>query len=433
MMHWRKGSGGLGRVFSAYVALVLAIAVVSPGIAVYADETTAPEVPIKGDVVTPVEPVPEAPLVEVPQVTDPVPEEVAGEVPVVQEAPAAPAVQIAPKAAVIAEKPAPMALPSTPSILSVYPYAPVGSVSLDGWTRSPHAKWTGGDVKGYFEGEWIPFRLSINNTGGNAVTVQVPSMVYKVDHINSGAIAIDATSGWRWQIDAGAVTSYAPTVQDDDGDPMYLETQLPEVAGFVLQPGETGYIYFEGHLALTSFWSTQDPSYLGASGYPGSSAQARLVLWNGEGIGDKTVPFPVGRETAPNGVLNGLKFEDLNGNGTREAGEGPLAGWVFHLAYQDPDYGFSLTTTSAADGTFSFTSLPPGSYLLTEDQQSPYVLTTNLSQAITVAIGATVGPIEVGNRRPNVTKTFELTVTDEVPEADSYFVRYVIGAVSADL
>ncbi|MEN6429902.1 MAG: prealbumin-like fold domain-containing protein, partial [Coriobacteriales bacterium] len=442
MMRWKNDGGGLGRAFAAYVALALTVAIVSPGIAVYADESQTPSGNIGGpEVVSPDVSAPsEVATRVVKQGTSPA-AEIAG------RALAQPRVTVSPRVKGRVTKAAttkvigPSASPAAPAPSDpATPYAPVGSVSLDGWTRLPHAKWTSGDVKGYVEGEWIPFRLTIDNRGGSAVTVRVPSMAYKVDYINGGAIAIDETDGWRWQVGSGAVTAYTPSVQDDDTDPMYLETDLPEEPEFIIPAGQTGYIYFEGHLALTPYWIARTPSYLGASGYPGSSAQARLVEWGGIGIGDKTVPFPVGRETQPTGVFTGLKFFDFNGDGvyrdatgTPQPGEYPLAGWVFHLTYLDADYGFSLTATSAADGTFSFTGLPPGDYQLVEVPESPYQLTTDLSGSFAVLTGQTTGPIEVGNRPPDVTKTFELTVTGEAPAADGYFVRYTVSSVTTDL
>ncbi len=420
MTRINKSGGGIGRFLSVYVALSLMIAMVSPGIVVHAEESATTQPQVTGDVGGSVAatqvaeaPGPAAAIVS----TGAAPTAPSTSVRVRRPSTTAPTVVTAPAGA--------------PTVVDPIPYAPVGEVSLEGWTLAPHAKWTSGDVKGYFEGDWIPFRLTIDNTKGSAVTVQVPSMVYKVDHINGGAVAVDETSGWRWQVGSGAVTAYSPTTQDSASNPMYLATTLPEAAGFIIPAGEVGYVYFEGHLAITSYWMTQDPAYLGASGYPGSSAQARLVEWNGGTIGDKTVPFPVGRETVPTGELTGLKFEDLNGNGTRDAGENPLAGWVFHLTYAG-DHPFTLTATSTADGSFSFAGLPAGEYLLSEVTQAPYVLTTNLSQPITVANGQTTGPIEVGNRRPDVKKTFSLTVDGRVPAADSYFVRYVIGTTSHD-
>lgn len=310
--------------------------------------------------------------------------------------------------------------------LAVYPYADVGTVKLQGFGLGSPYGWTNGNVTGYHEGEWMEFRLEINNTAGNAVTVQVPSTVYTVDFKNGGAVAVDATANWRWEVSDGSSGTFTPLSHDvpSAGEDV-IRTALPEAPGFILDKGEMGYILFEAHLALTPYWMPSEGLY-GASGYPGSSAHARLVEWNGEGIGDKASPFVVGEKLIPEGSISGLKFEDLNGNGIQDAGEGPLEGWVFDLEYLDLTYGFSLTETSAADGTFEFTSIPSGDYALTERSQAGWTLTTDLDDPITVE-GAAVGPIKVGNAPDTVDKTWRLTLTAPMA-VDSYFVKYVIGS-----
>jgi hypothetical protein len=66
--------------------------------------------------------------------------------------------------------------------------------------------------------------------------------------------------------------------------------------------------------------------------------------------------------------ISGTKYEDHNGNGTQEAGDGPLGGFVFIL--NDDGDGIAesgeTTTTSAANGTWSFTNIGPGPWTVTE-------------------------------------------------------------------
>ncbi|MBC7265661.1 MAG: DUF11 domain-containing protein [Coriobacteriia bacterium] len=442
MMHWRKDGGGVGRAFSALLAVLLAVAMVSPAIVVYADDVAGE--PSSVESTGPPEAVAEpAPAEAVPVVEPGVPDEAVAEPSspdVVEEPVVAPSVPTAtPKeTSPVAAAPAPLA--DAAPIETVY--ADVGSVEFEGWDRTPHPKWSNGQVSGYVEGEWIAFRLTIDNKQGSG-PVQVPSMVYKVDHKSGGAVAMDATKGWRWAIESGASGTYTPVVQDSDSDPMYLRTELPEASGFVIPKGKKGFIYFEGHLAISQYWAP----LAGASGYPGASAQARLVEWNGSNIGDRTVPFVVGPSVAPTGQVCGLKFEDKNGNGRQDAGEGPLSGFVFHLRYLEPGFEFTVDATSAVDGKFCFTGLPPGSYELTEDERPGYVQTTVIPNPITVSVGTgssssatasgadctPTSPIKVGNRRTDVTKTFSLAVTSEMPAADGYFVRYAIGDATADL
>lgn len=65
--------------------------------------------------------------------------------------------------------------------------------------------------------------------------------------------------------------------------------------------------------------------------------------------------------------LAGTKFEDANGNGTRDAGEPGLAGWNIRLT--GGPRAVSLTATTATDGSYTFSHLEPGNYTLSEVMQ----------------------------------------------------------------
>ena len=66
------------------------------------------------------------------------------------------------------------------------------------------------------------------------------------------------------------------------------------------------------------------------------------------------------------GRIAGVVYEDINGNSTPDAGEG-LAGAVLTLTGSA-----SLTTTSAANGSYEFDNLTSGSYLLAETPPDGY-------------------------------------------------------------
>src|SRR3954447_12335220 len=79
------------------------------------------------------------------------------------------------------------------------------------------------------------------------------------------------------------------------------------------------------------------------------------------------------------GTVAGSKFEDLNANGTQDAGDNGLSGWTIN-AYTDTDGNGALssteaaaaaaaTTTTIAGGGYSLT-LAPGKYVVCETQQS---------------------------------------------------------------
>jgi len=62
-------------------------------------------------------------------------------------------------------------------------------------------------------------------------------------------------------------------------------------------------------------------------------------------------------------TITGTKFDDANGNGIRDAGEEGLSGVTIIAA---PVEGASLVTTTDASGNFSFTGLTAGTYVLSE-------------------------------------------------------------------
>jgi len=62
------------------------------------------------------------------------------------------------------------------------------------------------------------------------------------------------------------------------------------------------------------------------------------------------------------GTISGVKFEDKNGNGTRDDGEDGLLGWEITLSGGESP----VTDTTDADGNYLFTGLAVGKYTLTE-------------------------------------------------------------------
>ena len=67
-----------------------------------------------------------------------------------------------------------------------------------------------------------------------------------------------------------------------------------------------------------------------------------------------------------NATVSGMKFKDADADGIKDAGEGGLGGWIIHL-FGTSGQGATVhtTTTTAANGTYSFTVVP-GSYTVCE-------------------------------------------------------------------
>ena len=73
------------------------------------------------------------------------------------------------------------------------------------------------------------------------------------------------------------------------------------------------------------------------------------------------------------GSLSGTVFADTNGNGTRDPGEAGIPGVTLTLAGTDlAGNAVTLTTTTDANGNYTFANVPAGTYSLTETQPVAY-------------------------------------------------------------
>jgi uncharacterized repeat protein (TIGR01451 family) len=84
-------------------------------------------------------------------------------------------------------------------------------------------------------------------------------------------------------------------------------------------------------------------------------------------------------------TISGVVFKDVNVNGTHEGGDVPLPGITISL--HDALNNSVGTTTTAADGTYSFAGLPAGNYVVTESQPAGYGSNSPDSVSVTLAPG----------------------------------------------
>jgi uncharacterized repeat protein (TIGR01451 family) len=96
------------------------------------------------------------------------------------------------------------------------------------------------------------------------------------------------------------------------------------------------------------------------------------------------------------GTLQVVKFEDVNGNGSRDAGEPGVPGWTFRLT--NPQNNGSVVVTGA-DGTATITSVPAGLWTITEVVDPLWSAITPVSGQVTVPAGG-VGVFTAANVRP---------------------------------
>ena len=95
----------------------------------------------------------------------------------------------------------------------------------------------------------------------------------------------------------------------------------------------------------------------------------------------------------PGGSLTGMKFQDLNCNGKKEAGEPGLPGWTIKLSN-------GATAVTDALGNYYFTNLPPGAYTVSEVNQPGWTQTYPAipgTYSVTLTHGQVIGNLDFGN------------------------------------
>lgn len=341
--------------------------------------------------------------------------------------------------------PAGAAAPS-PTVVSLAPYASTAT-NWEAWRLSPSTGWVKANLGAYREGDWIPTRIYVDNSKG-ATDLRFPGFEVAFDGLNSNknAVAVDSVRGFRYYAGASLPGDQPyPAGSSDisslfsfgfDANLTYYNVtmaQPPSGSDLVIPAGGYGVVYFQAHLAITQYWQSNNPKHNGAKSYPGSSAQGRFVSWNGTGTGEQTISIPVGPGAAPQGEIVGLKFKDLNGDGVMQSGEPPLGGWTFTLTFMDPNFGFSTTGVTSSDpadlGKFHFTGLPEGPYQVTETLKPNWTNTTPIPVSLTLGHDETGRVVAIGNRIPDVNKTWSLAI-DALPSGATAWVAYKLDGVA---
>ncbi|MBI5476144.1 MAG: hypothetical protein HY964_05335, partial [Ignavibacteriales bacterium] len=92
------------------------------------------------------------------------------------------------------------------------------------------------------------------------------------------------------------------------------------------------------------------------------------------------------------GSISGTKFNDLNGNGVKDAGDPHLSVWNIRLNGAKVD-----SVITDANGNYTFTNLGPGNYTLSEELQTGWIQTLGQPGVITMTSGATITSKNFGN------------------------------------
>ncbi len=211
--------------------------------------------------------------------------------------------------------------------------------------------------------------------------------------------------GWEIHL-FGTATSgdsvHLHTVTQSDGSYEFIVPPGAYTVCETLQPGwvQTFPVAGTGIVSCAGHAHSGSP---GPLGYQVMLAAGQLD--EGNDFGNITAP------PAP-AIKRGTKWHDLNGDGVRDDGEPPLAGWEIHI-FND---GVHLHTVTDQNGQYVFNTLSPGSYTVCETIQGGWTQTFPSSgadcsahgggkgYAITLTAGQVDDGNDFGNRRTRATK-----------------------------
>jgi uncharacterized repeat protein (TIGR01451 family) len=141
----------------------------------------------------------------------------------------------------------------------------------------------------------------------------------------------------------------------------------------------------------------RDPSLGPGPGYfPGCLDELELFK---RALSDSEIQaiYKAGSAGKCKGCIEGMKWNDANGNSVKDPGESGLSGWTIQLSGP-----VNATTTTGAGGTYRVCGLPPGTYTVSEVLQPLWVRTFPPppgTHTVTLAPNQTVSNINFGNRR----------------------------------
>jgi parallel beta-helix repeat protein len=250
----------------------------------------------------------------------------------------------------------------------------------------------------------------IANSGRNGITILDDEGTAVGNSIQSNRIFGNAQLAINLGSDLGVVTPNAPPGQSPRVGPNDLQN-YPVIAtaetgsiislitgGFSSQPNRQYRLEFFGDTQAnpggTPAGYGQGRTFLGflkvttdSTGLAMFSFQSRTALQPGSFVtatatdltnGDTSEMTKSLQAVTAQGSISGIKFNDLNGNGLLDAGEPGLGGWEIDLDFNN-DGIVDASTTTAANGSYSFNNLTDGIYRVFEvphfPQQAGFVQT----------------------------------------------------------
>lgn len=173
----------------------------------------------------------------------------------------------------------------------------------------------------------------------------------------------------------------------------------------------------------------------GAVLYGRALAQTQVTLDHSTVSAPSGSPVP----TPTLGSISGMKYNDINGNGHKNSGEGGLSGWTIYLDTNKNgvlDIGEPSTVTDV-NGNYSFSNLGPGTYKLAEVMQAGWKQTDH-PDSVNIHSGSNSVHNDFGNHaqppKPikvgpiNVVNQEDIGTCNNVWALDSFNKFYTINA-----
>lgn len=191
------------------------------------------------------------------------------------------------------------------------------------------------------------------------------------------------------------------------------------------------YQFWQGTLSNPSFppaWATLLGDRLTFAPQVGDAGTYQFTVLARDGLSSNEVSetFNVTVEGVGSGtgVLQGTKWEDTNGDGAEDAGEGPIPGVTIYLDLNEsgsPDGGEPTTLTNPS-GNYSFSGLDAGDYVVREVVPDGFVQTAPAggSHDVTLVDDQTIANLDFGNQPVEETGTISGTKWEDT-DGDGLF------------
>ncbi len=224
-------------------------------------------------------------------------------------------------------------------------------------------------------------------------------------------------------IDSGAPTSGVSTLPENTGALDFLvswsgndDEEGSAVGNFTIYVSDNG----SGFTPWLSNTSRTEATFSGQSGH--SYAFYSVAQDNSGNVESAPTTPDTYTTVLGTGRIEGVNFEDLDGDSVRDEEEPSLSGWTIYLDVNNnnilDDGERSTVTGTGTDGAYSFPDLLPGTYVVAELLQAGWVLTAPAEGIYNVGItgGLNVTGLDFGNREINNAPVNTVPAPQEINE-----------------